>query len=212
MTPQPDAFITIASTAPASVSPATQRPPGVDVAAHVVQAAVVVAAVAAHRAAAAGAVGRRWSARRRASSTRAVAALMLGVIAGCTQPISISTLRACVRCGHRPARAAPRRRLGAAPWPCSAFGSSGRTAWPSFSAGREQRRRQAFRSSQRMRALAGRARHLARRRCGGRCRPGGRTRRPTGRSSRSCGRSGSGRGAAASRASAPAPSSTCFIR
>ena len=38
-----------------------------------------------------------------ASSTRAVAKLMLGIIAGCTQPASSSIFRACKRCGHTPA-------------------------------------------------------------------------------------------------------------
>jgi len=38
-----------------------------------------------------------------ASSTRAVAVLMLGIMAGCTQPASMSTLRACSRVGQAPA-------------------------------------------------------------------------------------------------------------
>ena len=59
----------------------------------------------------------RRSSRRRApraictpsaSSTRAVAALMFGTIAGCTQPASISILRACLRVGHA-SRTLPRR-------------------------------------------------------------------------------------------------------
>ena len=66
-----------------------------------------------------------------ASSTRAVALLMLGIIAGCTQPISISTLRSCSRVGQRWAFAGPR----AGTLACSAAGSSGRTSWPSFIAG-----------------------------------------------------------------------------
>ena len=40
-----------------------------------------------------------------ASSTRAVAVLMLGIMAGCTQPSSMSTLRGCSRVGQRWARA-----------------------------------------------------------------------------------------------------------
>ena len=47
-----------------------------------------------------------------ASSTRAVALLMLGIIAGCTQPSSSSTLRGCLRVGHSlAARAALGRHL-----------------------------------------------------------------------------------------------------
>ena len=45
-----------------------------------------------------------------ASSTRAVALLMFGAIAGCTQPSSSSTLRGCSRCGQRCARGRCRRR------------------------------------------------------------------------------------------------------
>ncbi len=66
-----------------------------------------------------------------ASSTRAVALLTLGIIAGCTQPASMSTLRACWRCGQTPARGA----AGAGTLCFSAAGSSGRTSWPIFMAG-----------------------------------------------------------------------------
>ena len=64
-----------------------------------------------------------------ASSTRAVAVLMLGPMDGCTQPASISILRACVRVGHWPAS------CFAGTLACSAAGSSGRKAWPSCMAG-----------------------------------------------------------------------------
>ena len=104
VTPQPDAFITIASTAPA---PSGRRP-------------------AATRRRCCGACrpgrrrGRSGAARiapqqpapsattvwmPAASSTRAVALLMFGIIAGCTQPSSSSTLRGCARVGQRCARA-----------------------------------------------------------------------------------------------------------
>ena len=56
---------------------------------------------------------------------------MLGSIAGCTQPASSSTLR-----GMRALRPAVRARGRAAgTLSCSAEGSSGRSAWPSFIAG-----------------------------------------------------------------------------
>ena len=135
-----------------------------------------------------------------ASSTRAVAALMFGIIAGCTQPASISTLRACSVRGQR-VRAG--RRGAAGTLLRSAFGSRPRTRLAELHRRGEQRRGQAFLQRPAQRLLAGRPRHLARRRCGGRSRPGCRTARPTGRWSRSCGRSGSGRGGSASRASAP---------
>ena len=64
-----------------------------------------------------------------ASNTRAVALLMLGLIAGCTQPASSSTLRGWVRRGQSPLA------CGAGTLALSAAGSSGRTSWPSFMAG-----------------------------------------------------------------------------
>ena len=75
-----------------------------------------------------------------ASSTRAVALLMLGIIAGCTQPISSSTLRACSRVGH----GAPPRRPAAGTLFFSAAGSSGRIQLAELHRRREQRRGQAF--------------------------------------------------------------------
>ncbi len=66
-----------------------------------------------------------------ASSTRAVALLMLGIIAGCTQPSSISTLRGCSRVGHWWLRALP-----LAGTLCFRLaGSSGRSNLPAFIAG-----------------------------------------------------------------------------
>ena len=71
-----------------------------------------------------------------ASSTRAVALLMLGIIAGCTQPISISTLRGCSRV--RPQVRARRRRR---PAPCSsarpaaAAAPAGRASSPGANSG-----------------------------------------------------------------------------
>jgi hypothetical protein len=64
-----------------------------------------------------------------ASSTRAVAVLMLGIIAGCTQPASIRTLRAWVRVGQAPASC-----LGGT-FSRSRAGSRPRTACPIFMAG-----------------------------------------------------------------------------
>ena len=66
-----------------------------------------------------------------ASSTRAVALLMLGIIAGCTQPVSSSTLRACARVGHRCARSP----AGAGTLLFSTSGKNGRIQRPSFIAG-----------------------------------------------------------------------------
>lgn len=80
-----------------------------------------------------------------ASSTRAVAELMLGISVGCTQPISISTLRGWLRVGQRWAS-----------WPgagvtlaCSLAGSSGRTARPRAMAGPKAGEVRPSRSSQR---------------------------------------------------------------
>ncbi len=64
-----------------------------------------------------------------ASSTRAVAVLMFGAIAGCTQPSSSSTFFSCVRAGHAPGRV----RSGTLAF--SEPGSSGRTSWPTAIAG-----------------------------------------------------------------------------
>ena len=66
-----------------------------------------------------------------ASSTRAVALLTLGIIDGCTQPISISTLRGCWRVGQRCARAG----AGAATLAFRTGGRKERKAWPTFIAG-----------------------------------------------------------------------------
>ena len=110
-----------------------------------------------------------------ASSTRAVALLMLGIIAGCTQPASISTLRACVRVGQR-AGVLPRRHLVAS----ARAGSSAAHRLAQLHRRAEQRRGQAFlqRPAQRLRRPR-RAAPCARR-CRGRCRPGGRSRTPLG--------------------------------
>ncbi len=88
-----------------------------------------------------------------ASSTRAVALLMLGAIAGCTQPSSISTLRLCGRNGQRWARASA---LGGT-LSFSVAGSSGRTICPSFIAGLNSGEvRPSFSSQRTTRSLAGR--------------------------------------------------------
>jgi len=82
---------------------------------------------------------------------------MLGFIAGCTQPASISTLRACVRCGHRPSRTAVAASGLAGTLALSDAGSSGRTAWPSLIAGANSGEVRPSRSSQRIaRSPAGR--------------------------------------------------------
>ena len=66
-----------------------------------------------------------------ASSTRAVALLILGAMAGCTQPISISILRGCWRVGQRCALAP----AGPGTLFFKAPGSKGRISWPIFMAG-----------------------------------------------------------------------------
>ena len=85
------------------------------------------------------------------SSTRAVAALMLGFIAGCTQPIEHQHL-ARVRALRPQALARARRRLAglARTLALSDCGSSGRMAWPSFSAGANSGDVRPSRSSQRL--------------------------------------------------------------
>jgi hypothetical protein len=89
-----------------------------------------------------------------ASSTRAVALLTLGIIAGCTQPASISTRRGCSRVGQRRARTP---RLAAGTLFFSVWGSSGRTAWPSFIAGPNRGEvRPSLRSQRTARSGAGR--------------------------------------------------------
>ena len=125
---------------------------------------------------------------------------MLGIIAGCTQPISSSTLRAWVRVGQRWAR-------GAAAWaPCLAAGPAamaapaGRASSPGANSGEVMPCLSAQRA-----ALRPPAARRAVRRCGGRYRPARRTARPTDRWSRSCGRSGSDRGAVACCVSAAGP-------
>jgi hypothetical protein len=118
-------------------------PPGVDIAAHIGQPGVVVGKVDAQRAAAARLLGPcRMVA---ASSTRVVAALMLGTIDGCTPPIRISisisistrtrtrtrTWCGCSCLGHNLARG------GVAPgtYSLSDAGSSGRAGLPGAIAG-----------------------------------------------------------------------------
>jgi glycolate oxidase iron-sulfur subunit len=64
-----------------------------------------------------------------ASSTRAVALLILGIMAGCTQPASMSTRRACVRVGQTPASCTAGTLF------FSACGSRPRTSCPIFMAG-----------------------------------------------------------------------------
>jgi hypothetical protein len=87
-----------------------------------------------------------------ASSTRAVAVLMLGIIAGCTQPSSISTLRACSRTGQRPADC-----LGGT-LALRVSGSKPRTAWPIFMAGSNSGEGKPSLSSQRTaRSVTGRS-------------------------------------------------------
>ncbi|MNS63173.1 hypothetical protein D3C86_1329580 [compost metagenome] len=87
------------------------------------------------------------------SSTRAVATLILGDIAGCTQPSSSSILRVWVVRGHGPVGGVMAGTLLR-----SATGSIGRTIWPSFSAGPNSLGRVSpSRSSQRaIRSFAGR--------------------------------------------------------
>ncbi len=83
---------------------------------------------------------------------------MLGFIAGCTQPISIRTLRAWVRCGHRLSRTAFAFVALGSTLAFSDLGSSGRIAWPSFSAGANSGEVRPSRSSQRLaRSPAGRS-------------------------------------------------------
>ena len=85
-------------------------------------------------------ISRRRSSRRRrhqgldaASSTRAVALLMLGIIEGCTQPASISTLRGTgfSVSGRSPARAGP--------WPSASAAASRTQALPQLHRGPEHR-------------------------------------------------------------------------
>ena len=95
VTPQPEAFITIASTSPritaghqaSMLRRMSARPPSWSF--RCVRIAPQQPAPSATSV---------WMPA--ASSTRAVALLMLGIIAGCTQPVSISTLRGGSRCGH----------------------------------------------------------------------------------------------------------------
>ena len=124
MTPQPEAFITIASTSPRStyghhasmLARICARPPSWSFRWN----------FTAPQQPASGAT-RVWMPA--ASSTRAVAVFTLGIIDGCTQPASISTLRACVRVGQAPASC-----LGGT-FSRSRAGSIPRTVWPSFIAG-----------------------------------------------------------------------------
>ena len=90
-----------------------------------------------------------------ASSTRAVALLMLGIIAGCTQPISSSTLRGCSRVGQR-LRARRRRRRHLR---LQRRRQRGAHRLAELHRRREQRRGQAFLQRPAQRPLAGRPRH-----------------------------------------------------
>ena len=135
----------------------TQRPPGVDVARACRRSAVVLRRSG-------GSAPRRSSPPRgaaisempRRSSTRAVAALMSGNSAGCTQPASTSILRACR--ARRPD--APRAGARAAPCRCSAAGSSGRSQLAELAAAapNSARRRQHRRAAPRAAAAAPAAR------------------------------------------------------
>jgi hypothetical protein len=70
-----------------------QGPPGIDVGAHLGSTTLLVVQVELDRTAAT-CFGCDQGLMPAASSTRAVALLMLGLMDGCTQPASISTLRA----------------------------------------------------------------------------------------------------------------------
>ena len=177
------------------------RPPRVDVA--------PCERRAPRRARSGGAATRRSSRRRRRasammpmrSSTRAIAASMLGASEGCTQPSSTSMLRACRGGGHAPAgcdcrNAIARARAAAGPSSCVRAPARRRTAASRAAPSTARSALRAFRRA---------ARRPARRRSRGRCRRAGRTRRPTDTSSRTRGRSGSGRGAAASSRSPARP-------
>ena len=140
MAPQPEAFITMASTRPSRTSGHH-------------------ASMLARICASAASCSSRWKltapqqpapgAMRApmpsASSTRMVAASMVGIMDGCTQPASISTWRACpATCGRRPGsrRSGTLRR--------SACGSAPRTAWPRRIAGPNSGDSMAWRSSLRL--------------------------------------------------------------
>ena len=124
VTPQPEAFMTMASTAPRStqghqasmLARICARPP-----AWSLRWNLTAPQQPASRATTA------WMPA--ASSTRTVAPWMPGIMEGCTQPSSSSTLRACSRVGRAPgasdAGTLARRRAGSRP----------RTAWPIFMAG-----------------------------------------------------------------------------
>ena len=124
VTPQPEAFITMASTPPCSTSG---------------HQASMLARISAlppswslrwnFTAPQHPALGTMTDCTPTASSTRAVAVLMLGIIAGCTQPASMMTLRACSRVGQAPAS------RGAGTLALSASGSRPRTICPAFMAG-----------------------------------------------------------------------------
>jgi len=89
-----------------------------------------------------------------ASSTRAVALLMLGIIAGCTQPSSSSTLRGWLRVGQNFARTP----AAAGTLSFSDAGSSGRSARPTAIAGPKAAEvRPSFSSQRTARSLAGRS-------------------------------------------------------
>ena len=89
-----------------------------------------------------------------ASSTRAVALLTLGIIAGWTQPSRSSTLRGCSRVGQRCALA-----LGAGHLGLQRRRQRGAHGLAELHRGPERRRRQAFLQRPAQRALAGRPRH-----------------------------------------------------
>ena len=142
-----------------------------------------------------------------ASSTRAVARLMFGVIAGCTQPSSSSTLRACSRRRPVRARALRGRHLGLQRAWAAAAAPAGRASSPGRTAGEVRPSFSAMRSS----ALAGRPRAPARRRSAGRSRPACRTARRTGQVVSQL-RQVRQRSRCSCVARSARPSSTCLIR
>ena len=124
VTPQPEAFMTMASTAPLSTCS---------------HQASILARICAlppswslrwnFTAPQQPALGAITVCMPAASSTRAVAKLMRGIMAGCTHPASSSTLRACSRTGQAPAS------CGWGTFSARTSGSRPRTACPSFRAG-----------------------------------------------------------------------------
>ena len=119
----------------------TQRPPRVDVAPHVGErrrrGRSGAARIAPQQPAPSATT--RWMPQ--ASSTRAVALLMFGAIAGCTQPSQHQHLARMLARRPACARAPALRRHLVRAAPAAAAAAN---AWPSFSAGAEQRRGQAL--------------------------------------------------------------------